>query len=101
MGGEQWGEERSFTGLRIREKGIQEQQQQHQQQGEEVVDGENSDQWRSLYDLGDDALSHILSFLSPAQISTCSCVSHRLRELCRDDHKVRPKFFFSFSSLFS
>lgn len=96
MGGEQWGVERSFTGLRIREKGSQEQQ----QQGEEVIDGENSDQWRSLYDLGDDALSHILSFLSPAQISTCSCVSHRLRELCRDDHKVRPKFFFSFSSLF-
>ncbi len=99
MGGEQWGEERSFTGLRIREKGSQEEEEE-EEEGEEVIDGENSDQWRSLFDLGDDALSHILSFLSPAQISTCSCVSHRLRELCRDDHKVRPMFLFSFSSLF-
>lgn len=42
----------------------------------------------NLYDLGDDALSYVLSFLSPVDIASCSRVSQRLRRLCRDEDKV-------------
>jgi hypothetical protein len=41
-----------------------------------------------LYDLGDDALGCVLSFLSPLDIAVCSRVSQRLRRLCRDEDKV-------------
>jgi len=42
----------------------------------------------SFYDLGDDALICVLSFLSPRDIVVCSRVSQRLRGLCRDEDKV-------------
>lgn len=42
----------------------------------------------NLYDLGDDALSYVLSFLSPVDIASCSRVSQRLRRLCRDEDKI-------------
>lgn len=41
-----------------------------------------------LFDLGDDALGCILSFLSPLDIAVCGRVSQRLRRLCRDEDKV-------------
>ena len=44
-----------------------------------------------LYDLGDDALGCVLSFLSPLDIAVCSRVSQRLRRLCRDEDKVSDR----------
>lgn len=49
---------------------------------------------RKFYDLGDDALVCVLSFLSPRDIDECSRVSQRLRGLCRDEDKVGCGFSF-------
>lgn len=49
---------------------------------------DDEDEKPGLYDLGDDVLVCILSFLSPQDVALCGRVSQRLRALCGDENKV-------------
>ncbi|XP_057832252.2 F-box protein At3g12350 isoform X2 [Cryptomeria japonica] len=42
----------------------------------------------ALSDLAEDVVVRILSFLSPAEIAACCCLSRRFHGLCTDDRKV-------------